>query len=281
MSRINFQRAGDFDAPIAINSRPKVKLDGGPTYDEMVLETNLAADEFSFLVEVGTDQRVLIPGTRMNEREAYDGKPATSGQFVFSFVDMVARTFQAEALSGLVTQPGQRVNVTLVIGGSIAAVTPTAQLYTVMSRNRSEEVRLYCLPESISISKVGDNEFEDFRHSENNGEWKLRRFFAYGTATHLDMRLDDRSVYGDGGLSKTLIDAQLARLGKTVPSGCLVYDPIVRGNSMLDLQDTFSGKHFKARFTNSDTTDIVAQTEYLQIISPALRAEILTRSLLA
>uniref|UniRef100_A0A7S4T4U9 Viral coat protein P2 N-terminal domain-containing protein n=1 Tax=Ditylum brightwellii TaxID=49249 RepID=A0A7S4T4U9_9STRA len=158
--RQNFSQSLDLIGTMANGGTLKALLDGGATLDEITIVTDLAAAEFTLVVEVEGDRRVEITGQQMLDREAYEGRAATSGQFVFTFADPIAKTLQGESLTGMVTQPGQRVLVALELAASGIAGTETAVLYTETSENRVEEFRLYCLPELVPVSQTGENQFE-------------------------------------------------------------------------------------------------------------------------
>ncbi len=162
-SRLNFAKSLDFEGSIAANGNPKIFIDGGPTIDELTLVTNLEADEFTLIVEVNGDQRIKMTGQEMLDREAYDGRAATSGQFVLTFSDPLAMTFQGNIMTALTTKPSDRVVISLEIASSVTPVTPTAELYLETSAFRPEEFRLYVLPELVPVTKIGENPFAGFR----------------------------------------------------------------------------------------------------------------------
>lgn len=268
----NKEVADDFEGSIAANGRPFVMLDGGPTYDELAIETNLAASEFGLLVEVDGDKRVEITGARLLTRESFDGKTATSGFFVFSFIDVMARLRETQNMTALVTAPGQRIKVTLVIGGSVAASTPAASLYVKTSPNRPEEFRLYDLPEQIPVTKIGENSFNGLRTgdvpyaSKESGEKiQIVRADIFGAVSHLEIRQGSRSVFGRGGLPVEVNNAELTANGKSVISGCYTLHPAMYGNPYTDGLDTFNKEHPRLRLlvTTTDANDCEAQVSYV------------------
>lgn len=263
-SRLNFQVAPDFQGTVGSGGNPKVFLDGGPTIETMQFDTNVAAAEFTVKVSINGDRRVEILGTELLAREAYDGKPATTGQYFLSFADAIAKTSQGEALTGLVTQPSDRVLVEVIFAATVTEESPTLALYLETSPNRIEQFRLYILPEDVPVTKTGKNRFPSFRRGDYPGQNFLRRFFGYGTTTHLSARQDRTSLFGDGEMPKAVNDARLKANGKTVPSGCFVYDPILKGNVINDMTDTFSVESFDFFFTTSSTANVRALTEYVQ-----------------
>ncbi|PCJ22528.1 MAG: hypothetical protein COA96_14155 [SAR86 cluster bacterium] len=263
--RLNFSEGLNFKGSIVPSAKPKINIDGGPTLDELTIVTTLAADEFTLLIDIGTDRRVEITGQELLDREAYEGRAATAGQFVLSFVDALARTLQGEMLTGLVTRPDDRVILTLEVEAGVVG-TKVATLYMETSPNRPEEFRLYILPESVQVTKIGKNPFAGFRQGTRPEQNYIRRVFAYGAITHASVKQDRKTTFGEGELPKAVNDARLLRNGKTVPtsSTCFVLDPVVRGNSIYDLWDTYNVEAMRVTFTTSDTNDIRALTEYVQ-----------------
>lgn len=278
--RLNLYQLPDLEGSIANNGRPHVFIDGGPTYDEIIIETDLvAADILAFVVEVNGDERVRMSGVELQDVLAYDGRAATSGQFVFSFVDAMARQLPGEAMTGLCTKPTDRVKLTLELNSADIAGTETVTLYALTSPTRPEEFRLYSIPESIPITKTGDNDFTGFERGKvpwNNGMGAkaIRRVFGYGAITHMRIEQDDRFPYGKNKLKKAVNDAWLKRNGKTVPtsSTCFVFDPVVLGNAIADLFDTFSTKGLRFTFTTSNSTDLTALTQYVERIANPVSA---------
>ena len=271
-SRLNFAQSLDFEGSVAANGNPKVFLDGGPTIDELVLETNLAADEFTFLVEVNNDLRVKMTGTEMLAREAYDGRSATSGQFVFAFSNSLASTLQGEMMTGLCTKPTDRVVVSLEIASSVTPGSPTAVLYAETSAYRPEEFRLYCIPETVPITKTGENFFSGMRRGQYPAKHFVGRVFAYGAVSKLEIDQDRKAVFGKRGLAKAVNDARLKRNGKTVPADCYVYDPTVKGRVTRDMLDTFSIEYLRFNFTTTDSNDIRALVDYVHDVTPMQQA---------
>lgn len=277
--RLNFARSLDFTGAIVAGGNPRIFLDGGPTYDELTLATNLAADEFTLIIEVDGDTRVKLTGQQLLDREAYDGRTVTSGYFVFSFVDNISRMLQGEALTGLTTQPGQRITVSLEIAADAETVSPTAVLYAETSPNRPTEYVLRVIPEQIPVTSTGENTFNGFRRAARPAfevvpVVGIRRIFNYGPVSALAVDQDGRQIYGKRNLPKAVNDARLKRNGKTVPtsSTCFVFDPIVKGNVIQDLLDTYSNEYLRFTYTTTSDADITAITEYVENVRPMPRA---------
>lgn len=270
--RQNFEKGLDLIGTMANNGTLKAFIDGGPTIDEVTIVTDLAAAEFTLVIEVDNDRRVEITGTQLNAREAYDGRTATSGQFVLSLADALARTIGGENMTGLVTQPGQRVLISLELASTGIAGTETADIYLETSPNRAEEFRLYILPEAVPVSQTGENQFSGFRQGRRPDEIYIRRIFNYGNITHLSVEQDRKSIYGKRELPVAVNDGRLKRNGKTPPSSCYVLDPIVRGNVIADLLDTYSVENLRFTYTTGDSNDITALTEYVHDVRPKAAA---------
>lgn len=271
-SRLNFHKSLDLVGSIVAGGNPKSFLDGGPTIEEIVLLTNLEADEFTLIIQVDGEERVKITGQQMLDREAYEGRTATAGQFVLSFADVMARTLQGEMMSGLTTAPRQRVLVSVEIASVVTPVTPTCEVYVETSGYRPEEFRLYVLPEIIPITKVGENDFASFRRGVRPRQNWIRRIFHYGAVSKLSIKQDDMTVFGERELEKAVNDARLKRNGKTVPASCYVYDPILKGSVTTDMLDTFSQRSLRFKLTTTDSNDVTALTEYLLDTRPVTAA---------
>ncbi len=264
-ARINFFKMPAFQGNIATGNTIQTFLDGGPTYEELQLHCAnvVAADIAQFIVEVNGDLRVQLTGQQMLDLEAYEGRTATSNEFVFSFSDALARTIQGEASGGLVTKPGDRVLVKIVLG--TLGGSEAFDLYAVTSPNRVEELRRYVVPEAVPITLTGDNDYKGLRSGNFTNEIRIRRMFNYGNVTHLRIEQDQRFPYGKDKLLKAVNDSLLARHGKTVPSSCYVFDPIFRGNTLIDLFDTFSRQSLTVTMTTGDSNAVTSIVDYLEM----------------
>lgn len=266
-ARLNFFKMPSFQGSIASGQVIQCFLDGGPTYEELRLlcANVVAADIAQFVVEVNGDVRVQLTGQQMLDLEAYDGRPATSNVFAFSFSDALARTIQGEAAGGLVTKPGDRVLVKITLG--TLGGSEALDLYAMTSGNRVEEARRYVVPETVPITLTGDNDYKGLRRGDFQNHIRIRRMFNYGNVTHFRLEQDDRFPYGKDKLIKSVNDSVLKSHGKTVPSSCYVYDPIVRGNATIDLFDTFSIKSLTATLTTGDSNPVTSLVDYLELAS--------------
>lgn len=264
--RENFGQAIDFVGAIVASGNPKLFLDGGPTYTEFILETDLTVSEIpKFMVEVDGDKRIELTGQQMLDREIYEGRTATALYFRFSFADPLARTFGGSQLTGLVTQPGQRVLVSVELSAGVTG-SEYLRLYTETTPNRQEQFRLYVLPEAVPVSQTGENTFDGFRRGAVPGQNFIRRIHNYGAITKFSLEQDRRTIYGKRELSIAANNARLVANGKTLitSSTCYTVDPIVKGNIEKDMLDTFSVESLRATYTTSSGADIIALTEYVQ-----------------
>ncbi len=272
-SRLNFYKAPDFVGTVANGNTLQVYLPGGPTYEEMrlVMTGGETADIAFFRVGVEGEERVKMTGQQMLDRAAYDGKTATSGHYIVSFADHMARRNDNEAASGLVTQPDQRVLVEVDLNSTGLAGTETFTLYVETSPNRVEEVKLFILPENVPVTKTGDNDFLGFKRGKVPSHIRMRRAFCYGNITHLQIEQDGRYPFGKKQLPIAVNDALLKSRGKTPPtsSTCYTFDPIRNGNVLVDLFDLFSVQETRFTFTTGDSNDITALTEYLELVPRA------------
>lgn len=272
--RQNFEQGPDFKGTINDGGRPRLQLDAGPTYERFMLKTNVAADEFTFFIEVEGDRRVELTGTELEDMAEYDGRTSTAGYFFLDMTDNLAKLAQGELMSGLTTQVGDRVIVGVDLAASVTEASPTLELFYKASGNRPNEFELYILPEHVPITKTGKNPFRGFQEGDFPEHIAIRRFFAYGAITHLSIKRDDRHLFGEGDLAIADNNADLLHDFKVVPtsSTCYVCDPIINGNVILDVLDTFNRKHLEANFTTSNDSDLRVITHYIKDVRPRKEA---------
>lgn len=278
-SRLNFSKGLDFNGTLAAGAIMTLFIDGGPTYEEFAFESNMPAASLLITISVNGDDRVKLTGQQMLDREAYDGRTATAGHFVFSFADNMARVLQGEGFTSLVTRPNDRVKITVEVDAGDATVDRTLQLYVETTGSRPEEFVLRVLPEQVPVTQTGENNFAGFRRASRPSigivpQLGIRRVFGYGAIAKLAAKQDGRNIFGERNLEKAANDARLKRNGKTVPtsSTCFVYDPICKGNVIQDLLDTFSREFLRFTFTTTTSADIVAVTEYVEDVRPTKAA---------
>lgn len=268
-STFNVRKDLNFEGSFTGDGAPYVDFDGGRTIEEITIApptsgTALVAADFTLTVEVDEDKRVDISGAKLLQREEYEGKPATTGYFTFSFADVMASASDAMSMTALVTKASNRVKITLNLASSITGTG--ARLIVVTSAPREAEVfRLYCLREQVKVTTTGENEFSGFRKGLGEGQIFMRRSHIYGNVTHLEMQQGSTSPFGKNGLPLADNNALLKRLGKTTLSSCYTFDPVAWGHVGRDLFDTFFAQNPKLRalITTGDSNDCTAQTEYV------------------
>ena len=267
-SHLNFGRGLDFTGAVEAGGNPRVHVDGGATIESLLIHTNLAPADFELIVEVDGEERVKLNGQQMLDREHYDGYATAANEYVFTFSDPMAKLQSNELATGLVTQVGQRMVVSLEIADNVTPNEPFADLYLETSPNKAEVVRLYVLPEVVPITQVGENQYDGFRKGKAQGELAIRRAFLYGSIANFKLEQNDRAVFGKRMLSAQINNNRLARYGKTAPNNCVVYDPIVRGNVLSDVLDLFTqSAPTRATLTTTNSSDVKAIVEYVKDLS--------------
>ncbi|MEG3696776.1 major capsid protein P2, partial [Vibrio coralliirubri] len=87
--------------PIKLNSmvgaswgqKGTLPIPNGPTYHELVLETNAsAADMQRIAITLNAEEIYVLTGEELVMLERYKRRDATAGHFVIPFSDIVART---------------------------------------------------------------------------------------------------------------------------------------------------------------------------------------------
>ena len=116
-------------ASVGQNQTAVVSLEVGPTYDEIHFEYNYDAtggDEFDMshftgirLNLNGTDI-VDVKGSDLILLEGYEGQSGSNGYFTLSLRELIARSFDGENLTGLVTQLGDSISIEIDIANAKA-----------------------------------------------------------------------------------------------------------------------------------------------------------------
>lgn len=91
------------------NSRPEVKLTGGPTYHEIFLRTNLLPAQFRVELIINGDPRISLTGTQLLMLESFKKIWTQAGEYVLPLGDLAGRSIEGQMIGGLETSPSDNI----------------------------------------------------------------------------------------------------------------------------------------------------------------------------
>lgn len=255
------------------SSKFTYNLSGGPTYREIVLETNLNTDQLTkVVVRLNGDPIIDCAGLDLLMLEAYKQNPALAGRFVIPFADNAVLTPEGQGLSELVTYGTDNLVLEISTGAATAgqisgSVVPTMKAISSTTsglnpdgtkRQRQFLKRIY--RNLIEAGATGKNVYKNF----NRGPRICRLHLGGGTVTALEIKRDKLTLVDN--LSKANNDFLLARELLTPQSGYFHFDPIMSGFALLDFLQT-AGESFEINPTVSSGAPIPVLFETVEIVN--------------
>ncbi len=167
---------------VASDGQATLKIDGGPTYDEIILDTQGSITDATKILLVSLvlngEEIVRATGSQLKTLENYKGLAADSDKFVISFSDITANTLEGQQLSGLVTFPTDNIVLNVEIG---TVVTPKLKAHAKVSP--STMIRSF-LPKlrqlTFSPDAVGENDFSTLQRGP-----AYRRIHLFGDISEM------------------------------------------------------------------------------------------------
>ncbi|ANP76497.1 Viral coat protein P2 N-terminal domain-containing protein [Vibrio crassostreae] len=244
--------------PIKLNSmvgaswgqKGTLPIPNGPTYHELVLETNAsAADMQRITITLNAEEIYVLTGEELLMLERYKQRDATVGHFVIPFSDIVARTKNGVRYTGLVTELGDNIHLDIQFKGKAANATPLSiQVHAWVSNSQAMRVLVPMIKrETMPANAQGENEFTNLVASPLIS---IRRMhFMHDKISKLEIERDFVKEYE----ANTFIsEANAKRNERTPQDGYFHFDPIVRGFSIDELFPTQHSSNLKFSVTTTD-----------------------------
>ncbi|MFC3151793.1 major capsid protein P2 [Litoribrevibacter euphylliae] len=216
---------------VANDSQATLKIDGGPTIDEIIIDTNGTITDSSKIKLVSLvlngEEIVRATGAQLKMLENYKKLSADNDKFVIPFSDITANTLEGQQITGLVTFPHDNVILNVELGD----ISPAApQIKAHLKVSPSTPVRTF-LPMIRQITftpdATGENDFTT-----------LLRGPAY-RRIHLKGDVAGMRIVKDGieymNTTKGVNDLLLRRSGLTPQSGYFHIDFIKSHWNKVDM----------------------------------------------
>ncbi|MGF1762458.1 major capsid protein P2 [Aliivibrio kagoshimensis] len=241
----------------------------GPTYQELILETNATAAELERVsIMLNTTEIYVLTGSELLMLELYKKIEATAGIFVIPFADIVARTQNGVRYTGLVTELGDNITLDIQFKAKAAGADPLT-IQTWAHVTAAEPMRVvvpHIKRQTMSANAQGENEFTSLVASPHIA---IRRMhFKHANITKMKIERDFNKEYE---ATKLINTANTKRNERTPQAGYFHFDPIVRGFSINDLFPTAHSSNLTFTVTTSDIAgSIPILVESVEVVRPEM-----------
>lgn len=215
---------------VAWGDRPHVKLDPGPTYDKIVLETNITnpADITRVSVNLNGDEIYILTGQELVMLEQYKKHYTVPGIYVIPFADDSNRAYDGQTFSSLVTLPTDNLTINIELAPKPAGtLSPQIMGWSFTSAARADRYWLPRIrPQQMQASVIGDNE-----HTTLDKGPAIRRMHLKGDIKRLEIERNFLKVFDMNRIANDFI---LARAERAPQEGYFHFDPLHTGFGVLD-----------------------------------------------
>ncbi|MGR5001963.1 MULTISPECIES: major capsid protein P2 [Vibrio] len=242
----------------------------GPTYHELVLETNAEAAEIERLsITLNAEEIYILTGSEILMLERYKQRAHTTGHYVIPFSDITARTKNGVRYTGLVTEAGDNIHLDVQFKAKASGDPLSIQVHAWVTNAQPARILVPMIKrETMPANAAGVNEFTSLVSSPLI---TLRRaHFMHAGITKLEIERDFVKEYE---ANKFINEANAKRNERTPQAGYFHFDPIVRGFSIDELFPTQHSSNLKFSVTTSDVAgSIPILIESVKVVRPEMLA---------
>ncbi|EJG0226878.1 hypothetical protein DBT82_RS20740 [Vibrio parahaemolyticus] len=264
--------------PIKLNSmtgaswgqKGTLQIPVGPTYHEIVLETNATPEQLERVtITLNGEEIYILTGRELDMLEAYKQRKKTEGYFVIPFSDVSARTKNGVRYTSLVTEPGDNIHLDIEFASNQGSTALSIQAHAWVTESQAARVIVpFLRKETMSANAAGVNEFTNLVSSPLINVRRMH--FEYDKIKKLEIERDFIKVFE---ASKFINNANALRNSRTPQNGYFHFDPIVRGFSLDELFQTAHASSLKFSVTTEEAPGhIPILVESVKIVRPELIA---------
>ena len=229
------------------------------------------ASHMHLRVNLNSEDIVDVPVSDLISMEAYDGNAEQDGYFSLSFRDIMAKTYEGDHITGLVTMPGDNLSIEVDIDGTGATATVTLKGFmdtrpapTIGNSNRQIPRTLVPKLRVLPIeSEAGDREVNTLPR----GPVYKRIFIKASDIEKLVLETSE----GPNAVKKFDLTAARnnylqKRHGKVPQAGMFVFDPIMDGYAKSKVLNTngLTGLVFRSTKTGAGAMNYLIQSVWPQ-----------------
>jgi len=252
---------------------------GGIIYDAFhfeypksaVVGSEFDASHMHLRISLNTEDIVDVPVADLISREAYHANAEQDGYFTLSFRDIMAKTFEGDHITGLVTMPDDNLSIEVDIVGTGAGATVTLKGFadtrpTPTIGNTNRQIPRVLVPKLRILpvnSEAGDREVDTMARGPVYKRVFIKaddieRFVVETSEGPNSVKMWD--------LSKARNEYLQKRHGKVPQAGMFVFDPIVDGYGRLKVLNTagLSGLVFRSTKTAQGSMNYLIESVWPQ-----------------
>jgi len=234
---------------VASDEQATLKIDGGPTIDELVLDTQgsvTTSDQIKLVsLVLNGEEIVRVTGPQLKMLENYKKLSADADKFVIPFTDITAKTLEGQQITGLVTFPTDNIVLNVELG---TITTPKLKAYAKVSPSTPARHTIPILRQlSFTPDATGESDFSTMPRGA-----ALRRVHWKGDISAMRI-LKDGIEYMNA--SKGILELNQRRLGQTPQTGYVHLDFIASHWNKVDM------------FRTDDTVESLIFKPYVETVS--------------
>jgi len=252
---------------LAWNQKATMKLEGGPTYDEIILDFGGTITDAAKVVRVALnlngDEIIRLTGAELKMLEAYRGLYGENDMFCISFEDIANKSEEGQKLTSLVTLPGDNITLTVEIGNFTNNASDALELKGYARVSAAKAVRQF-IPRVYSVvinaAATGENDFTNLTRGPRV------RSIHFKTANMIGLRIKRDRIEVHEPIPVDVNNMLLKRHGRTPQAGYYHFDPIATKFGIRDLFATQVQESLVFKLDVSGAETITALVQSIELI---------------
>tara|TARA_R110001599_G_scaffold287356_2_gene489908 strand:+ start:4856 stop:5677 length:822 start_codon:yes stop_codon:yes gene_type:complete len=221
---------------LAWNQKATMKLEGGPTYDEIILDFGGTITDVAKVkrvaINLNGDEIIRLSGAEIKMLEAYRSLYGETDKFCLSLEDIANKSEEGQRITSLVTLPGDNITLTVEIGNFTTNASDPLEMkgYARVSAaqvSRNFIPRIYSVV--INAAAAGENDYTNL----TRGPRVSAIHFKSANMTALRIKRDRIEVHEP--IPVDVNNMLLRRHGRVPQAGYYHFDPIASKWGLRDL----------------------------------------------
>jgi len=268
MSRIVPIKVGKMTG-LAQGLESQIKLPNGPTYQEIVLDTNMTLAEIKRVrINLGGVHQmgdiVDVSGTELRMLELYKGKTVAGddlNRYVIPFGNIDSKTDAGMVYSGLVSLRTDNIILYVELAAVVVAVTPFIEVNADAMAKRDVRTMIPLLKNQRVVNNAtGEIDIVNLPQRA-----MIKRMHMKADISKVEMKIDGVDQYDrTAGVN----EYQLKRLGMVPQAGYFPVDFAAYGYPLADLKNPKAEFEYMVRPTLGTAEDIVILQESVLMLEP-------------
>ena len=240
----------------------QIKLPNGPTYQEIVLDTNLPkAEILRIRINLGGVHQmgdiVDVSGSELQTVELYKGQTIAGddlNRYVIPFGNIDAKVDAGMLYSGLVSLKTDNIILYVELAGAVTPATPSIDVFADATVSQQTRTMIpYIRKQRITNNATGEIDIVNLSQRE-----QIKRLHLKADIVSVLMKIDGSDHYDR---TFDVNEFQLKRLGKVPQVGYFHMDFAAHGYPLADLKNPKANFQYLLRPTLGTAEDVVILAE--------------------